>query len=344
MNAIPVRVRVGLIGYGLAGETFHAPLLTRDPAFQLRVIATSRAEAVARGGSGARVAASPEDVFADPEVDLVVIATPNETHAPLAERALAAGKHVVVDKPFTITTAEASRLIALAEKRGLCLTVFQSRRWDGDFLTVRELVAQERLGRLYTFESHYDRFRPEVRARWKELDVPGGGTLFDLGAHLLDQALQLFGMPESVLADLGRQRPGAQSTDYAHLVLRYGELRVLLHSGSVVSGPWPRFVIQGDRGGYIKSGLDPQEDQLKAGIWPGHADYGREPVEQHGALTSGERVPTRAGDYPAFYRELALAIAGGGPPPVTAQSAADVIRLIEAAVQSDAEGRRVKLG
>lgn len=337
------QIRVGLIGYGLSGETFHAPLIAADPAFRLRVIATRRAEAVARGGAGAKVVADAEEIFADPEVDLVVIATPNETHASLAERALTAGKHVVVDKPFTVTTAEAAPLIELAERRGLCLTVFHSRRWDGDFQTVRELVAEGRLGRLYTFESHYDRFRPEVRARWKEQDGPGAGTLYDLGAHIIDQALQLFGLPESLLADLGRQRPGALSTDYVHLSLRYGELRVVLCSGSVVSGPWPRFILQGDQGSYWKRGMDPQEDQLRAGLGPGHPDFGREPAELHGALGSGERVPTRLGAYPQFYRELARAITSGGPPKVTARSAADVIFVIEAAVKSAAEGRRVAL-
>jgi scyllo-inositol 2-dehydrogenase (NADP+) len=336
-------IRVALIGYGLAGETFHAPLLTADPAFQLRLIVTRRAEAVARGGTGAGVVADPAQVFTDPDVDLVVIATPNNTHASLAERALAAGKHVVVDKPFTVTSAEATHLIALAERQHLCLSVFHSRRWDGDFLTVQKLLAEERLGRLYTFESHYDRFRPEVRARWKEEGDPGAGTLYDLGAHIIDQALTLFGMPASVLADLGRQRPGARSTDYVHLSLSYGELRVLLHSGSVVSGPWPRFVLQGDKGSYHKRGMDPQEDQLMAGLRPGHPDFGREPEERHGELSSGERVPTLAGRYHAFYQALAQALTGGGPPPVTAESAASVIRVIEAAEQSAALGRRVEL-
>lgn len=336
-------VRVGLIGYGLSGETFHAPLLAADPAFALRVVATRRAEAVAQGGWGARAVAEPEAVLADPEVDLVVIAAPNEVHASLAERALAAGKHVVVDKPFTVTAADAARLATLAERLGLCLTVFHNRRWDGDFLTVQELVAEGRLGRLYTVESHYDRFRPAIKPRWKEQDVPGGGTLYDLGAHLIDQALVLLGAPESVLADLGRQRPGAQVTDYFHLILRYGELRVILRSGSVVSEPWPRFVLQGEGGGYFKYGLDPQEEQLKAGARPGHPAWGREPAERHGELSGGERVPTRPGCYEQFYRQLALALAHGGPPPVTAGSAAEVVRVIEAALKSDAEGRRVAL-
>ena len=346
------QIRVGLIGYGLSGEVFHGPLVAAEPAMRLSMIVTSRTEAVARSGSGARVAPSPEAVLADPEVDLVVIATPNEAHARLAERALDAGKHVVVEKPITVTAAEADRLAALARRRGLCLAVFHSRRYDGDFLTVRELCASNRLGRLYTFESHYDRFRPEPRARWKEQDVPGGGTLYDLGAHLIDQALTLFGMPDSVVADVGCQRPGAQTTDYFHLVLRHGALRVILRSGSVVSEPWPRFVLHGDQGGYVKYGLDPQEEQLKAGVRPGDPGWGREDPARYGELTGGERVPTLAGCYERFYREVARSIAasgsagGGGTasePPGSAESAADVIRVIEAALASEAEGRRILL-
>jgi scyllo-inositol 2-dehydrogenase (NADP+) len=336
------RIRVGLIGYGLSGEVFHAPLIAAEPAMRLAVIATSRVEAAAR--SGARVASSPEAVLHDNEVDLVVIATPNETHARLAEQALNAGKHVVVEKPFTVAAADAERLDALARGRDLALTVFHNRRYDGDFLTVRSLLASGRLGTLYSFESHFDRFRPAPRPRWKEQDVPGGGTLYDLGAHLIDQALSLFGTPEWVSADVARQRPGAEAPDYFHLILRYGALRVVLRSGSVVSDPWPRFRLDGDRGSFVKYGLDPQEEQLKAGLLPGDPIYGLEDPARFGELSGGERVPTLPGCYDRFYRELALSI--GDParePPVSAASAAGVIRVIEAALASEADGRRVSL-
>jgi scyllo-inositol 2-dehydrogenase (NADP+) len=337
-------IRVGLIGYGLAGEVFHAPLIAAEPAMRLSMIATSRTEAAAR--TGARVAPSPEALLEDPDVDLVVIAAPNERHAPLAERALEAGKHVVVEKPFTVTTADADRLCGLARRRGLVLTVFQNRRFDGDFLTVRELAASGRLGKLYAFESRFDRFRPEPRARWKEQAVPGGGTLYDLGAHLIDQAILLFGMPESIVADVSTQRPGAEAPDYFHLILRYGAVRVVLRSGSVVSDPWPRFRLDGDRGSFVKTGLDPQEEQLKAGVRPGDPGWGSEAPARYGELSGGERIPTRPGCYERFYRELALSIGARDPaqdPPVSAASAADVIRVIEAALASEAEGRRVAL-
>jgi scyllo-inositol 2-dehydrogenase (NADP+) len=282
-------------------------------------------------------------VLADPSLDLIIVATPNDSHAALAERALQAGKHVVVEKPFTLDSAEATRLDALAQERGRCLTVFQNRRWDGDFLTVRQLIEEGRLGRLYSFESHFDRFRPQVKKRWKEEDVPGGGTLWDLGAHLVDQALQLFGMPESLSADVGKQRSEAKAVDWFHLLLRYGELRVILHSGSVVHDPWPRFVLQGEADGYLKYGLDPQEDQLKAGLRPGMAGWGAEPPERHGRLSRGGSVPTVPGRYEEFYRQLAAAMRGEGPVPVTAPSAAQVIRVLEAAQRSAAEGRSIRL-
>jgi scyllo-inositol 2-dehydrogenase (NADP+) len=335
-------IRTGIIGFGLSGAHFHAPLLAAEPAFTLTAVATRQADEVKRQWPAARVL-SPDALLADPSLELVVITSPNDSHAALAERALLAGRHVVVEKPFTLDSAEALRLDALARERGLCLTVFQSRRWDGDFLTVRQLLEQGRLGRLFSFESHYDRFRPQVKVRWKEEAVPGGGTLWDLGAHLIDQALQLFGMPESLSADLGQQRAGARTTDWFHLLLRYGELRVLLRSGSVVHEPWPRFVINGETAGWIKYGLDPQEEQLKAGLRPGQEGWGLEPAERYGRLSHGERVPTLVGSYGSFYRQLAEAIEGKGPVPVTAESAARVIQVIEAALRSDLEGRRVQL-
>ncbi|HYH95397.1 oxidoreductase [Hyalangium sp.] len=335
--------RVGLIGYGLAGASFHAPLLSVEPAFRLSAVATRSADAVVRDWTGARVL-SVEALLADPTLDLIIVATPNDSHAALAERALLSGKHVVVEKPFTLDSAEAERLGGLARERGRCLAVFHNRRWDGDFLTIRQLLEQGLLGRLYSFESHFDRFRPQVKKRWKEEAGPGGGTLWDLGAHLVDQALQLFGMPESISADLGRQRPEAQAVDWFHLLLRYGELRVILRSGSVVHEPWPRFVLQGEADAYIKYGLDPQEEQLKAGFRPGMAGWGAEPTERHGRLSRGGSVPTVPGSYEQFYRQLAAAMAGQGPVPVTAASAGQVIRVLETALHSADERRTLQLG
>jgi scyllo-inositol 2-dehydrogenase (NADP+) len=330
---------VGLIGYGLAGASFHAPLLSVEPAFRLSAVVTRSVDAVARDWPGVRVL-SVEALLADPEIDLVVVATPTDSHGALAERALLAGKHVVVEKPFTLDSAEAARLGALARERGRCLTVFQNRRWDGDFLTVKQLLAEGRLGRLYSFESHFDRYRPQVKKRWKEEAGPGGGTLWDLGAHLVDQALQLFGMPESITADVAKQREGAQAVDWFHLLLRYGEMRVILRSGSVVHEPWLRFVLQGEADAYTKYGLDPQEEQLKSGLRPGMAGWGAELPERHGRLSRGGSVPTVPGSYEHFYRQLAAAMAGHGEVPVIAESSGRVIQVMEAALRS-AEARQI---
>ncbi len=333
---------MGLIGYGLAGASFHAPLLSAEPAFRLSAVATRNTDAVARDWPGVRVLPV-ESLLKDPELELVIIATPNDSHGALAERALLGGKHVVVEKPFTLDSAEAARLGALARERNLCLAVFQNRRWDGDFLTVQRLLEQGRLGRLYSFESHFDRYRPQVKKRWKEEAGPGGGTLWDLGAHLVDQALRLFGMPESISADLGKQRAEARAVDWFHLLLRYGELRVILRSGSVVHEPWPRFVLHGETDAYTQYGLDPQEEQLKTGLRPGMAGWGAAPAERQGRLSRGGSVPTVPGCYEHFYRQLAAALAGEGPVPVTAESAGQVIQVLEAALRSAEEGRLVAL-
>ncbi|MDC0707101.1 oxidoreductase [Stigmatella sp. ncwal1] len=335
-------MRVGVIGYGLSGASFHARLLAAEPAFVLSAVSTRNAEAVARDWPDARVL-SVDALLEDPTLELVVITSPNDSHAALARRALLAGKHVVVEKPFTLDSGEAFQLGTLAREQNLRLTVFHNRRWDGDFLTVSQLLAEGRLGKLYSFESHFDRLRPQVKKRWKEEAGPGGGLLWDLGAHLVDQSLRLFGLPESVSADLGQQRPGAQAVDWFHLLLRYGELRVILRSGSVVHEPWPRFVLHGEEDAFIKYGLDPQEEQLKAGLLPGAQGWGAEPSERHGRLSRGGSVPTQRGRYEQFYGQLASAIHGNGEVPVTAESAAEVIRVIEAAQRSASEGRRVSL-
>ena len=341
-------LNIGLIGYGFAGATFHAPLIGAVPGLALTHIASSRPEVAQRAHPQARIHADPLALIAAPEVDVVVIASPNDTHHPLARQALLAGKHVVVDKPFTITVAESQDLRALAGAQGRLLSVFHNRRWDNDFLTVRQQIESGVLGELNTFISTLDRFRPEVRVRWREDGtVPGAGTLFDLGPHLIDQALVLFGLPLSVSADVGPQRVGASAPDYFHLVLRYaGSLRVILHAGSVVRQPGPRFAVHGRFGSFVKHGFDPQEDALRAGRAPGSPGWGLDADADHGELVLDRdgvalatRVPTLAGAHHAYYRGLREAIAHGAPPPVSADDAVAVMRVIEAAQRSAAEGR-----
>lgn len=275
---MPDPIPAGLVGYGYAGGTFHAPLIAATPGLRLATIVSSRPDAVHRHWPQVRVVENITALLADPTIQLVILATPNQTHFPLAREALLAGRHVVVDKPFTITAAEADTLIALAEQQGVLLNVFHNRRWDNDFLTIQHLINQGQLGEVMTFESHFDRYRPAVRDRWRERDEPGAGLLYDLGAHLIDQALLLFGRPDHIWADLGKQREGALADDYFHIVLRFGEKRAILHAGCLVAAPPFRFAVHGTKGSYVKHGLDPQEEQLKQGIRPGDAGWGLERV------------------------------------------------------------------
>ena len=219
----------------------------------------------------------PEDAFALPEIDLIVIATPNSTHFDLASKGISAGKHVVVDKPFTVTSEEAAELISLAKKHQRVLSVFQSRRWDADFLTLRQILREGSLGEVVQFESRYDRYRPEPRQRWREQAVPGAGVWFDLGSHLVDQALQLLGPPDAIYADLELQRRGAQAVDYFHAVLRYGRSRAILTAGCLVVSETPRFAVHGTAGGFTKFGMDTQEESLKRGEVPGGRGWGHDP-------------------------------------------------------------------
>lgn len=343
--------KVGLIGYGFAGKTFHAPSIKATRGLELSKVVSSAPLKVLADLPDAEVVGQPEALFNDPGIDLVVIATPNTSHYPLAKAALEAGKHVVVDKPFTIHSQEAHDLIRLADEKNLALTVYQSRRWDGDFLTLKAVLATGLLGEIYSFDNHYDRFRPEVRQRWREQDLPGSGILYDLGAHLIDQALQLFGLPEAITADLRQQRPGAQATDYFHLLLDYGSLQVILHSSCLVKQVGPRFAVHGDRGSFIKYGMDPQEAALLRGERPGphNPAWGKESPEWYGELTTGAggleiskaKIETLAGDYPGFYRQLKASLDGEGSLPVAASDAAKNIELIEKAILSSRERRTI---
>ncbi len=214
-------IRVGLIGYGYASKTFHAPLIAGTPGLELAVISSSDETKVKADWPTVTVVSEPKHLFNDPNIDLIVIPTPNDTHFPLAKAALEAGKHVVVDKPFTVTLSQARELEALAKSLGRVLSVFHNRRWDSDFLTLKGLLAEGVLGEIAYFESHFDRFRPQVRDRWREQGGPGSGIWYDLAPHLLDQAITLFGLPVSMTVDLAQLRPGAQSTDYFHAILSY---------------------------------------------------------------------------------------------------------------------------
>jgi predicted dehydrogenase len=333
-------ISVALVGYGYAGKTFHAPLIRSTPGLELAAVVSRRPEGVRADFPDVLVVSDLQSVPAD--VSLVVIATPNATHASLATAVLRAGKHVVVDKPFVLTVDDAKNVAHLAESRQLLLSVFQNRRWDSDFLGAKAVIAAGLLGDIVHFESHFDRFRPEVRERWREQDVPGGGLLFDLGPHLADQALQLFGFPDSVSAFTASQRMGARVDDWLHMVLEYGRLRVILHASVLAAGGVRRLVMHGTKGSWIKASPDVQEEQLRRGLAPGAAGWGIDPEPAtffDGSSACEVAVP--AGDYRHYYAEIRDAILGTGRNPVTPVQAIDVTALLELAAQSAREGRRL---
>jgi predicted dehydrogenase len=336
-------IRVALVGFGYAGRVFHAPLISATPGLLLRVLGTRRSASEA-GYPDSVAVADPFAAARHPDADLVVIATPNESHVPLAEAALRAGKHVVVDKPFTITLAEARALTTLAAAAGRVLSVFQNRRWDSDFLGVRSAVAGGMLGDVVEVRSEMSRYRPEVRDRWRERAGPGSGVWYDLGSHLVDQALLLFGPPAIVAADLRIQRRGGTAVDWFHVLLGYGRSRVILSSSMLAAAPAPRFLVRGTEASLTKLSWDPQEEQLLRGLRPGSPGWGvdPDPLTIHpGEGAEPREMAAPPGSYPTYYAALRDAIAGVGEPPVPAVQGCAVMSVIEAGARSAAEGRVV---
>ena len=335
-------IRVALIGYGYAGRTFHAPLIRTTRGLELALVSSSRADQIRAELPGVAVTASPEDACVSPSVDLVVVATPNDSHVRLASMALEAGKHVVLEKPFAPTLRDARGLASLAGRTGRILAAFQNRRWDADFMAVTDLLRRGALGELLHFESHFDRYRPVVRDRWRERAGVGAGLWYDLGPHLVDQALQLFGVPDRVTASLVAQRAGAQSDDWAHVVLEYGRMRAILHTSVLVPGTTTRFILHGTTASWIKRGLDRQEQDLIAALPPGNAaaaDAEEHAVSIDGASGTETPTPIPRGDYRRFYSQLRDAILGSGRNPVPPAQAVAVTAVVETAIQSSAERR-----
>lgn len=340
---------MALLGYGYASATFHAPLIAAVSGLKLTAVASRRPQDVQVAWPGVTVYETPGALLAQPDIDLVVIATPNDTHAALAAQALAAGKHVVVDKPFTLNVDEARNLIALSQQHGRLLSVFHNRRWDADFMSVRSVLQGGELGRITHFESHFDRYRPVVRQRWRESGSPGGGLWYDLGPHLLDQALQLFGLPQSLWLDQAHQREGALSDDWFHAVLRYDSMRVVLHASALTARVAPRFVVHGTTGSLVKWGLDTQEDALKSGRRPPgnpkDGDWGVDPQPLHLTLSDAQQqlterqIACQRGDYAQYYERVCDALLNGGANPVPAHEALQIMALIERGLQSAAQGR-----
>lgn len=343
------KIRTALLSYGMSGEVFHVPLLQAHEGFEVAGIwQRNRAKPVRHAFP---VADDYREILDDASVELIIVNTPNESHFSYASQALDAGKHVVVEKPFTVTTGEADQLIDLAAKKNRMLTVFQNRRWDADFLTVKKVLEEKLLGKLVECEIHYDRFRNFIEpGTWKEEAKPGTGILYNLGSHLLDQALVLFGMPRYVDARMGIQRPGGQVDDFFDIRMEYDDLFVILKSSYLVREQGPRFILHGTQGSFTKSGIDPQEQDLKDKKVPGSPGWGSEPPSAWGKLNTAlngkhfegpfETVP---GNYLAFYNDLYDVIRNGRSPQVKPEEARKVIQLIEACRQSNGKRCAIKI-
>lgn len=345
------KIVAGIASYGMSGKIFHAPLLTHHPGFQLKRIIQRSGDDATQAYPDVSVSRSIDDLLNDADIELVVVNTPDKTHYELAKRCLEAGKHVVLEKPMTQTVAQAMELIALATGRQRMLTVFHNRRWDGDFLTVCKVLKSNVLGHLVEFESHYDRYRNFIqRDTWKERSEEGAGILFNLGSHMIDQALVLFGMPEAVTAHLRILRAGGEVDDWYDIRLHYAGCTALLRASYLVKEHGPRYILHGTNGTFTKFGLDGQEEKLKQGDDPRSSGWGADSVEWFGTLvtekagvTQKVRLQTLPGNYSAFYDGVYSSIAGGVKPPVEPEEAANVIRIIEAVRESSNQKRTIEL-
>ncbi|MFD2598586.1 Gfo/Idh/MocA family oxidoreductase [Sphingobacterium corticis] len=348
--------KVGLIGFSIGGQVFHAPFISGNPALQLYKVTARKQEQqelLAARYPEAVAVQSANDIFEDPAIDIVVVATSNDVHYDFAKTALLAGKHVVVEKPFTNTTEQAEELIALASEKNLLLTVHHNARFHSDFKTVRKLILENAVGRLTNYEARYDRFRNYLReGAWREKNLPGSGIHYDLGAHLIDQALQLFGAPQTVFADLRVQRDGAEAIDDFEIILSYDALKVSLKGQMLAKLPTPRYALYGTAGCFIKPGTDPQEEMLRSGSLPHlNADWGLEPESTYGTLAvedpeHGERiepVASERGSGQDFYANMVDVLDGNSTLIVQPKQARDVIRILELCEQSWAEKTVISL-
>jgi scyllo-inositol 2-dehydrogenase (NADP+) len=343
-------IEVGLIGFGLAGRAFHAPVIRAVPGLHLAAILQRSGNEAAEKYPDVRIVRTLDELLAIQEIRLIVIATPNETHYLFTRQCLEAGRDVVVDKPFTTTLAEAASLVQIAKSAGRLLTVYQNRRYDGDFQAIRQLVKAGTLGRIVRFETSYDRYRPQLKpGAWRETQRPGSGILFDIAPHLIDHALVLLGLPEAVTADVRIEREGAVADDAFDIMLHYPkDLRASLRSSILAAAPRPRFVLLGTGGSFVKQSFDPQENNLRHGVTLPETAWGAEPEENWGALTvpfgdtfTRQRIPSAACDYRDFYANVRDAILGTALPAVTPEYALDVMRMLELARRSSEQRRTI---
>ncbi len=337
-------IKTAVIGYGFSAKTFHIPFVAALEEFELVAISTSNGDAVANDWPSVQHYAAASELLIKSDAELVIITAPNDVHFELAKQAIENGKHVIIEKPFVTKVADGEELIALAKEKGRVLSVYHNRRWDGDFLTVKKLIEEKRIGEIKHFESHFDRFRPKVRQRWREQAAVGGGILFDLGPHLIDQALELFGVPDAISAECKIMREGSTNVDYFNVVLHYPNHLAILHADLFSAGPNKRITLKGTKGSYEKLGLDPQEPRLIEGIQPITPNWADETSENYGRLycaDDSEFVTTETGGYQHYFVQMAEAIRNNTAPPVNAEDALWNIKLIELAMESSRLGQKL---
>lgn len=344
-------IRTALCAMGMSGKVFHAPLIEAHPNFELTSIWKRSSQTTENQYPHVEIAPTYSQILENPDIDLIVVNTPEHTHFDLTWKALEAKKHVVVEKAFTPTVSEAEKLIAFAKEQKRLLSVYQNRRWDSDFLTVKKILEEGILGRLVSYEAHYNRYRTFIQeGSWKENEMSGTGILYNLGSHLIDQALLLFGMPQSVYADLKIQREGGRVFDNFDLLMDYEGFKVFLRASYLVPLPGPKYILHGDKGSFLKPGMDPQEEALKNGVLPHTEDWGKEEPTDWGTLLTNKhgfslegKVTSLSGNYLAYYSQLFDAIRNQSPPPVLPEEALNGIRIIEAAYESHSHKRAVFL-
>ncbi|MDD2437349.1 MAG: Gfo/Idh/MocA family oxidoreductase [Massilibacteroides sp.] len=342
-------INVGLASFGMSGAVFHAPFISHHPGFKLYAIVQRHSDSALTRYPNVKLMRSFEELIADKSIQLVIVNTPDVTHYMYVKQALTAGKHVIVEKPFVFTVREGEELIKLAEKQNRMLCVFQNRRWDGDFLTVKQMIASGVLGRVVEFQSAYQRYRNYIQPNtWKEKADKHVGLTYNLGSHMIDQTIVLFGIPQSIYADIDRLREGSEVDDYYQIHLHYPKIKVTLRAGYLMREETPRYMIHGTNGSFVKYGLDPQEEALKAGLCPASPDWGKDEERTYGTLNTElnglhfrGKIETISGNYQAFYEEVYLSLHTGKKPTTDASSVLPVIRILEAAFESKEKKQEV---
>ena len=345
-------IKAAIVGFGLSGRVFHAPFLHYSSQFDLMKIVQRTSETANEMYPYVEIVQSLPQILDDKSIELVVIGTPNEFHFEMVRQSLQAGKHVIVEKPMAITADQARVLIKLAQEKHCQLFVFHNRRWDGDFLTVQKIIQDNLLGEIVSYEAHYDRYKPLLNPKpWKETVGPGSGILYDLGTHIIDQAVCLFGRPKTVTGHLFKQRSGSKIDDAFDLLLEYTSLHVSLKSTLLAREPSPRYIIYGQKGSFVKYGVDPQEDDMVAGVSPLSANWGVEASENWGVLNTNVnglqfqgKVETLRGNYANFYENVHAVIRESKPLAIDPQSALITTEIIEAAITSHQTGKFISLG